>query len=124
MFTLHPQSGVPIYRQLIEQIRHLIVGGHLKAGDELPSVRELALRHTVSPMTISKAYGLAEAEGLLIRQRGKSMTVARQPQQREGKDERLSRLRPVTDRTVTSAKQLDLSQQDVVAQIKQIWKKP
>ncbi len=54
MFTLHPESGVPIYRQLVEQIRRLIAGGQLLPGAELPSVRDLAIEHTVNPMTISK----------------------------------------------------------------------
>lgn len=123
MFTLHPQSGIPIYRQLVEQIRHLIAGRQLNAGDELPSVRELALRHTISPMTISKAYSIAEAEGLLIRQRGKSMVVAAQPRGRESKNERLSRLGSAVDQTVIAAKQLDLSQEDVIKLVKRTWKK-
>ena len=122
MFVLSPHSGVPIYKQLVDQIRRLIAGRQLKAGDELPSVRELALRHTVSPMTISKAYSLAEAEGLLVRQRGKPMVVAGQPQKKESKNERMSRLHPMVNQTVTAAKQLDLSQQDIVRLINRIWK--
>lgn len=123
MFVLDPHSGIPINRQLVNQIRHLIVGRQLNAGDELPSVRELALRHTVSPMTISKAYSLAEAEGLLIRQRGKPMTVAGQSQKKESISQRLSRLHPMVEQTVTAAKQLDLSHQDIVNLINRIWKK-
>ena len=65
MFVLQPVSGVPIYRQLVEQIRRLIAGGQLAPGTELPSVREVAQSHAVNPMTISKAYALLEAEGLL-----------------------------------------------------------
>ncbi len=122
MFVLNPQSGIPIYRQLVDQIRHLIAGHQLNAGDNLPSVRELALRHTISPMTISKAYSLAEAEGLLIRQRGKPMLVAEQTEIKESKKERLSRLQPIVNQTVTAAKQLDLSEQDVSKLINQIWK--
>jgi GntR family transcriptional regulator len=76
MFQLNPNTGVPIYRQLIEQVQRMIVGGQLKPGDELPSVRDLAIEHAVNPMTISKAYSLLEADGLLIRQRGKPMQVA------------------------------------------------
>ena len=76
MFSLHPESGVPIYRQLVEQVRRLIAGGQLQPGAELPSVRELAQLHAVNPMTISKAFALLEAEGLLERNRGKPMTVA------------------------------------------------
>ncbi len=123
MFALNPQSGIPIYRQLVDQIRRMIAGRQLNAGDELPSVRELALRHEVSPMTISKAYSLAEAEGLLMRQRGKPMMVAGLPKKKESKDEREARLQPIVNQTITAAKQLDLSQQDVVNLINQHWKK-
>src|SRR5690606_276793 len=78
IFILNPQSGIPIYRQLAEQIRRMVAGGQLQAGDELPSVRELAVAHAVNPMTISKAYSLLEVEGVLVRQRGKPMQVAEQ----------------------------------------------
>lgn len=82
MFHLNPNSGVPIYRQLAEQVQRLVAGGHLRPGDQLPSVRELAMTHAVNPMTISKAYSLLEAEGVLVRQRGKPMAVAAlQPRQ-------------------------------------------
>ena len=76
MFSLHPGSGIPIYRQLVEQVRRLIAGGELPPGAELPSVRDLAVQYAVNPMTISKAYALLETEGLLERNRGKPMTVA------------------------------------------------
>ncbi|MDQ2076024.1 GntR family transcriptional regulator [Marinimicrobium sp. ABcell2] len=76
MFHLNPSSGVPIYRQLVDQIRRLIAAGQLRPGDSLPSVRELAQAHAINPMTISKAYSLLEHEGLLLRQRGKPMRVA------------------------------------------------
>ena len=46
MFTLHPTSGVPIYRQLVEQVRRLIAGGQLPPGAELPSVRDMAQQST------------------------------------------------------------------------------
>ncbi len=63
MFVLNPQSGTPIYRQLVEQITRLIAGGSSTAGAVLPSVRELAELHTVNPMTISKAYAIARGRG-------------------------------------------------------------
>ena len=123
MFVLNPQSGIPLYRQLVDQIRHLIAGHQLSVGDALPSVRELALLHAISPMTISKAYSIAEAEGLLIRQRGKPMLVAEQPQTKASKKERISRLEPLVNQTVTAAKQLGLSQQDVEKLFNKTWKK-
>ena len=61
MFSLHPGSGIPIYRQLVDQVRRLIAGGQLPPGAELPSVRDLAVQYAVNPMTISKAYSLLEA---------------------------------------------------------------
>lgn len=119
MFSLNPQSGIPIYRQLIEQVRRLVAGGQLRPGDELPSVRELALAHAVNPMTISKAYSLLEAEGLLARQRGKPMTVAEQHGVRESEAERLRRLQPAIDQLATAARQLRISTTDVLGALRQ-----
>ena len=114
MFTLSPASGTPIYRQLIEQVRRMVSSGQLKPGDALPSVRELALTHAVNPMTISKAYSLLEAEGLLERQRGKAMTITSQHQTKENKSERLQRLQPTLDQVVMAARQLELGADEVV----------
>ena len=123
MFTLTPTSGIPIYKQLIDQVRLLVAGGQLKPGAELPSVRELALAHAVNPMTISKAYSLLEAEGLLERQRGKPMTVAAQAQSKESKSERLARLQPQIDQLANAAKQLQLTTEDVLGGVRRAMEK-
>jgi GntR family transcriptional regulator len=68
---------MPIYRQIIDQIRQQIMGGQLPEGWQLMSVRELAGQLRVNPMTISKAYTLLEVEGLLERRRGIGLFVAR-----------------------------------------------
>lgn len=114
MFSLNPQSGIPIYRQLMEQARRMISSGQLKSGDAMPSVRELATTHAVNPMTISKAYSLLEAEGLLQRQRGKAMTVASLNGLAENKKERLARLQPALQQVLMAADQLELEIDDVV----------
>ncbi|MEY3294613.1 MAG: HTH-type transcriptional repressor YtrA [Pseudomonadota bacterium] len=75
-FDILPSDAVPIYRQIVEQVRRRIASGTLAAGEELPSVRALALEHAINPMTVSKAYSLLEAEGLLERRRGMGMVVA------------------------------------------------
>lgn len=108
MFTLNPQSGIPIYRQLAEQVRRMVAGGQLQAGDELPSVRELALAHAVNPMTISKAYSLLEVEGVLVRQRGKPMQVAAQKKSANSERQRLEHLRPQLEQLVLAARQLEI----------------
>jgi GntR family transcriptional regulator len=121
LFTLHPESGVPIYRQLVEQIRRLIAGGQLLPGAELPSVRELAVEHTVNPMTISKAYSLLEAEGLLERHRGRPMTVAAGRRLQVSLSQRIKQLDPQAAQLVTAARQLELSEKDLIALIQRQW---
>jgi GntR family transcriptional regulator len=113
MFTLNPQSGIPIYRQLIDQIRRLIASGQLVPGSDLPSIRDLAQQHAVNPMTISKAYALLENEGLLIRQRGKPMQVAAVRQVR-GKSQKQQLLEPAIEQLVLVAQQLDIDQNQLL----------
>lgn len=114
MFSINPQSGLPIYKQVMEQIRRMISSGQLKPGDSLPSVRELALTHAVNAMTISKAYSMLEAEGLLARQRGKAMTVSTQNKLSESKQDRLKRLQPTINQLTMAADQLELDLEDVI----------
>lgn len=120
MFTLNPQSGIPIYRQLAEQIRRMIAGGQLKEGSELPSVRELALEHAVNPMTISKAYGLLEVEGLLVRQRGKPMQIAARTAQQNSEQERLKHLRPQLEQLILAARQLEISDKVLLTNLREL----
>lgn len=75
LFEIHPSSGVPIYRQLVDQVRALIAGGKLRPGDLLPSVRQVAQAAEINPMTVSKAYSRLEAERLVERVRGQGMRV-------------------------------------------------
>jgi len=121
LFILNPQSGTPIYRQLIDQVRRMVASGQLAAGAELPSVRELALEHAVNPMTISKAYSLLEAEGVLERQRGKPMAVAAQARAQAPRTDRLEQLDGQLDHLVLSARQLELSQEDLIRAIRKKW---
>ena len=121
MFTLHPSSGVPIYRQLVEQVRRLIAGGQLVPGAELPSVRDLAQLHAINPMTISKAYALLEAEGLLERNRGKPMTVAARRRGAATVAQRLKQLEPQVAQLVLSARQLELNPEELQALIARHW---
>ena len=123
MFTLTPQSGIPIYKQLMDQVRWMTASKLLRPGDELPSVRELAIQHAVNAMTISKAYSLLEAEGVLTRQRGKPMTVAKQPGGGENKASRLRRLNEVVMPLATAARQLQLDTDDVLAAVRQAMEK-
>src|SRR5688500_4585573 len=75
LFEIHPSSGVPIYRQLVDQVHALVAGGKLRPGDLLPSVRQVALVAAVNPMTVSKAYSRLETDGVVERVRGQGMRV-------------------------------------------------
>ncbi|KPN16594.1 GntR family transcriptional regulator [Xanthomonas sp. Mitacek01] len=76
LLSIQPNAPEPLYRQITGQIRRLVAGGQLRPGETLPSVREVAGLHAINPMTVSRAYSQLEAEGLLVRLRGKGMVVA------------------------------------------------
>ena len=69
-FKLDPKSGIPFYRQIIDQIRFGIVSGKLKVGDQLPTVRALAVELKVNLNTVSKAYRELEIQNILETQQG------------------------------------------------------
>jgi GntR family transcriptional regulator len=123
MFSLHPSSGIPIYRQLVDQVRRLIAGGQLPPGAPLPSVRDLAVQYAINPMTISKAYSILEAQGLLERNRGKPMTVAGRRAQ-ASLTQRLKQIEPQVRQLALSARQLELTPKDLAALIDRNWEHP
>ena len=76
LIVVDPSSGVPVFRQLMDQVRFHIASGLLEAGDELPATRTLSAELGVNPMTISKAYNLLERDGVLVRRPGRPLVVA------------------------------------------------
>ena len=123
MFILKPHSGVPIYRQLLDQIRRMAASGQLPPGTELPSIRELALQHAINPMTVSKVYTLLEAEGVLERNRGKPMTVAKPARAQSPVARRLEQLEPHVEQVALAARQLELTEKDAVKALHDAWEK-
>ena len=109
LFSVVAGSSEPIYRQLVAQVRRCVAGGQLKAGDELPSVRDLAQSLAVNPMTVSKAFGLLEAEGLVTRRRGLAMVIAEQHRRAQPAADRIELLRPTLERAAQEVRQLQLA---------------
>ncbi|TDM08306.1 MAG: GntR family transcriptional regulator [Ideonella sp. MAG2] len=116
-FAVTPSDPTPIYRQIVDQVRRYIAGGHWPAGHELPSVRAVALTHAINPMTVSKAYSQLEAEGLLARRRGMGMVVADQSQAQA--DQRTALLMPTLEAAARQAQQLGLSPEEALAAFEQ-----
>jgi GntR family transcriptional regulator len=110
-FQIKPGSGIPIYRQIIDQARRLIASGALRAGDELPSIRQAAGYYEINPMTISKAYSLLEAAGVLERVRGQGMIVAAEQTGEPSLKKRLELLRPALREVAAQARQLNLTKE-------------
>ena len=77
-FRLDGASGVPVYRQLIDQVLVAIASGTLQAGDQLPTVRQLAVDLSINPNTVMRAYKELEIRGILTTQQGTGTFITRQ----------------------------------------------
>ncbi|SFU36814.1 GntR family transcriptional regulator [Pseudoduganella namucuonensis] len=112
-FDIAPTSPIPIYKQIVEQVRRMVASGQLKPGDDLPSVRAVALHHAINPMTVSKAYSMLETEGLLTRRRGVGMAVADAQPAMSARD-KAAMLRPALQAAAQTARQLGYSPADAL----------
>jgi len=83
LFRTTPSSGVPIYLQLMEQVKHAIETGALKPGDQLPGIRPLAEELVMNPNTVAKAYRELEHEGVIELRHGAGAFVAGQARGRK-----------------------------------------
>ena len=75
-FAIDLHSGVPVYRQLIDQVRSGMASGSLNAGDQLPTVRQLAVDLAINPNTVMRAYRELELGGLLETHQGTGTFIA------------------------------------------------
>src|ERR1700679_1130390 len=78
-FQLNAHSGVPVYRQLMDQVQGALAAGRLKTGDQLPTVRQAAVDLAINPNTVTRAYREMEIRGLLETQQGTGKFIAEQP---------------------------------------------
>jgi len=80
LFRPNPSLGVPIYLQLMEQVKHAIETGALRTGEQLPGIRPLAEQLVINPNTVAKAYRELEHEGVIELRQGAGAFIA--PQER------------------------------------------
>jgi len=119
LIVVDPSSGVPVFRQVMDQVRFHIASGLLKAGDELPPTRSLSAELGVNPMTISKAYNLLERDGVLERRPGRPLVVAALAPE-EIELEKLDQLRSHLSAAVRAAQQLSLKPGEAVKVFRQM----
>jgi len=74
--TINVTDGVPIYRQIANQVKYLVASGLLRPGEELPPIRTLALQLKVTPNTVVKAYGELEISGVIHKRQGSGTFVS------------------------------------------------
>ncbi len=93
-FRLDLKSGVPVYRQLMDQVLVAVAAGSLTPGDQLPTVRQLAVDLSINPNTVVRAYKELEIRGFLETQQGTGTFITSQPVRRDevARQERLSRM--------------------------------
>lgn len=112
-FKLDLKSGVPFHRQIVDQIRYGIASDRLMPGEQLPTVRELAVHLQINPNTVRKAYSELEILGILDTQQGTGTFVSHQ-QVEIGPAEKERMLRQICDELVARGNQYGFTVREIV----------
>ncbi len=115
-FQLDPKSGVPFYRQIIDQIRYGLASGQLEVGEQLPTVRALAVQLKVNLNTVSKAYRELEIQNLLETQQGTGTFIG-SVEANISPDERQKKLKAICDEFLSIAASYGFSADDVIHEL-------
>src|SRR5262252_6938995 len=96
-FRLDEHSGVPVYRQIIDQVMGGVATGTLRPGDQLPTVRQVAVDLAINPNTVQRAYRAMEIRGVLDTQQGTSTFISQQKLKRDDVERRRQLAQLVSD---------------------------
>jgi GntR family transcriptional regulator len=113
LIVVDPHSGVPVYRQLMDQIKFHVASGLLRPGDELPSTRALSAELGVNPMTISKAYSYLERDRVVERRPGRPLVV-RALEAAQIEDRKVEQIRDSLAPTVRMVRQLGIDTREAL----------
>ena len=116
-FQMDPKSGVPFYRQIIEQIRYGIATGDLKVGEQLPTVRALAVQLKVNLNTVTKAYKELEIQKILETQQGTGTFIGSVEVKIPVK-ERLGKLKTICSEFINIASSYGFTIQNLISELK------
>ena len=109
---------MPIYRQIVNQIKYLVASGLLRPGEELPPIRTLALQLKVTPNTIVKAYGELESAGVVHKRRGAGTYVS-EGRLAAGRRERQRIIEQRIDALLAEAHQLNFTADDILRMVRE-----
>lgn len=118
-FRLDAHSGVPVYRQLIDQVQAAVATGALRVGDQLPTVRRVAVDLSINPNTVSRAYREMELRGILDTQQGTGTFVANNPVETTP-EERLRQLAQLATEFVARAGSAGFTVRDLLEALQQL----
>ncbi len=107
------ESGVPIYLQIMEQIKHLVATGRLKPGDQLPTLRKLAVNLRVNPNTVAHAYHELDSQGVISTQQGRGTFIATHPDEGRLAEVRRERLRTIFREALLQALSLGYGREEI-----------
>ena len=117
-FKLDPKSGVPFYRQIIDQIRYGVAAGSLNVGEQLPTVRSLAVDLKVNLNTVSKAYRELEIQNILETQQGTGTFIGSMKVQLSD-NERQTKLAGICTEFLSIAASYGFSIDEMITELKQ-----
>lgn len=115
---LSTKDGMPIYRQIVNQIKYLAASGQLRPGDELPPIRILAQQLLVTPNTVVKAYGELEGQGFIYKRQGAG-TFLSENQSPLAQVEQMRILRDRANALLTDARQMGIGYDAVLALLRE-----
>lgn len=116
MFSIDIRSNVPIYEQLVGQVKRAVVQGLLKKGDLIPSVRKMAAELGVNPNTVAKAYQELERQGVTITVRGRGTMINDMPAQTDI-SATLEKMRPLITELIYAGK----SRAEIIEEIGRLY---
>lgn len=120
---IDPDSGTPIYLQIIDELKTAVLSGRYRDGDRVLPVRELAVQLRVNPNTVAKAYRLMQDEGLLVSRPGGGTFIA-VPKAFSLRREREEAIAAQLGRLVAKAKAFDIGPERLRELLDDAWKRP
>jgi DNA-binding transcriptional regulator YhcF (GntR family) len=107
------ESGIPIYMQLVDRIKQMVVNGQLQPGQQLPTMRQLAADLRINYNTVGRAYTILDQEGVISTQQGRGTFIASQVNEEQIQELRMDKLRSMIGPIVHEAFALGYSQREI-----------